>query len=139
MVMEIVKNIFVMPMIMRFIVVIGLFAPFIVIASAITGNITPYISDDSIGSIEIVIILVCSVPIMSAAFLIAKKDQKSRYVYIFGWVLICLSPLVLSDVRNQFDVFLIGALFNAFIGLFIGFYLFLSKDVQKYFESKTKV
>ena len=133
------KNFFEMPILMKFIVVGGIMAPIISMASILTGQITPYhISSSPLGVadniFELIIVLTFSIPIMCSAILMVMKLKVSRFAYIISWFLICGSPLALSSVRSQFDTFLMSAFFNFFIGLVIGSYLIISNQVKNYFE-----
>jgi hypothetical protein len=128
-----------MPLMMKFIVVGGIMAPFVIIASVLTGQIAPnHISSSSFGAadniFELILVLIFSVPIMCSAFLLVMKIKVSRYVYVSSWILICGSPLVLPSVRSQLDIFLVSFFINVFIGLVIGGYFLISKEVKRYFE-----
>ena len=137
------KNNFIeMASLLKVLTIIGLLAPVLSIFSIYTGSIDSiYKSSDSNQSppnvIEAIVFFLCAVPIFIASCLMLYKKVISRYSYIFGGVIVCLSPLSLQAVRNNTDVFVIELSFYLVIIFFIWVYLFKNENVISYMTNKT--
>lgn len=133
------QNFIAIPIILKLLVVVGLMAPILVVGSTLTGTI---ISDHTLKPIygaasdiiEISIVALCSIPSFVAAIMMLIKISISRFIYILGWILISLSPLSLSIVREDYRSYLLEAGFYLILGLIIAMYLFKERAVNSYFS-----
>ena len=129
-----------MPSIMKMMVVVGLLSPLLAYLTVKDANIVQrYIESESykqsLNSIEIILFFLSSVPLFLASFSILARKALSRIFFFVGWVLICLSPLAFTLIRQALpELFLVDLSFNAAIGLAILAYVYLNKDARAYFQ-----
>jgi len=135
------KNYLEMPLALKFITLMGFVAPALAIASTLTGSITQgKIVGSGFGAAENItefsMIVIFSLPSFFAAMMILMRLPKSRYIYVIGWITICLSPLALSQIRTDYDIFLVQLSFNLILGVVLAVFLFRNESINNYFIPK---
>lgn len=129
---------FAMPAMLKIIFLLAVFSPLLVVLSVTTGSVfgegPVYDSyGDAKNILEVILVLMGAAPLFLSAILILKKNPNSRIVFSLGWVVFCLSPLMLSAVEYYKPSFLGQFIFNFLIGSFLVGYLFFSKEVDGFF------
>ena len=136
---NLIKNIFDMTLLMKIIVLVSLCAPFIAMVSILSGNISGKSFDYEYGAAknirELLVVIIFTVPIFITALMIVIKSQKSRYLFLVSWLLLCSSPFALSEIRSDYKIAIIELSFNFLLGFIISAYLLFNSDVKKYFNT----
>lgn len=131
-----------MPSVLKFITLMGFIAPLLVIASTLTGSVlNGKVVSSTFGAaenaIEFSIVVLSSLPAFIAAVMIVMRSSKSRYLYIIGWITICISPFALSQIRAEYHAFLVQLIFNLILGAIVALFLFKSESINNYFSQKS--
>jgi len=116
-----------MPMLLRFLIVLGLSTPLFVLACFI----------ESVETSSILLLAAFLSPMFIASCLMLVKNKHSRLLYVFASILLGLSPLIAPSLK-QFTANGAGSsmyelAFSMASSLAICLYLFLSKSVRNYF------
>jgi len=129
-----------MPHNMKFLVIIGTLAPIIGVISILTGNIIPDKNFDGIYGIasslrEFIFAVVLIIPLSVISILMLLRNSKAKYLYILGWILLCVSPYTMDAYRDSSETMYVELGFNILIGIVIMFYLLLNSNVKNYFNN----
>jgi len=141
--MNIVRTLKEMPRLLVMLTLLGLSAPFLALISVWTGNVINGGADDyaygAAKSIyELMFVILFTTPIFVASILIMKRRKKSIYYYLAGWIAACLSPLCLSSVTVNTNVYFLELASYIIIGLAIGIFLSKNQSVDLYFSRAPK-
>lgn len=131
-----INNLFEMPIWMRFLPILGIVAPLLAVVTIIDKEVAINPSFDLKEIVVYSLIVISMLPIFLGSVFMLKKSKASRYIYVLGWFVVCLSPLLMSSVRAEIDVFLMELSFNLLIGVVLIIYLFQNKQVQNYYCDK---
>jgi len=129
-----------MPVILKLITGFGLLAPALTILTIVTGGLgvvgeqPPQGYGFADNYMELILVLVLTIPIFLSSFFMLRVSSASRYWYAFGWASFFLSPVAFESNRADIQIFLIGAAFNLSLGGVIVGYLFLGRQAVKYFH-----
>lgn len=136
--MSLISNYRAMPMLLKIVVALGLAAPIVALASAVS-RLSDTMAQDSGQSSDMslfifVFVVVAASPLCISAFLVIIKHKLSRVSFLGSWGLLCFSPFFLTTVQQEIEVFWLEFTFNLSLGLILGAYLFFSSNVNEYFR-----
>jgi hypothetical protein len=125
-----VTNILKMPIWLKFLSILGVISPILALTTVMTSD---YHNNKGTGVALAIAIVLSMVPVFVASIMMMLKSKQSRVVFLFGWLIVCVSPLLMQSVRSELDLFIMEFSFNLLIGVALAAYLFKSKQVQEYF------
>lgn len=133
------KKFFNMPIPLKIVVGAGLLVPILSIVSIVTGSILPAQQFSTyLGAakniFELLAVFVFTLPIFFGSVMIIYKAKRSKTIYIIGWVMVCISPLLLQSVRLNLDVHFPQLVFNIIVGIGIFTFFYFGKSVKIYFQ-----
>ena len=126
---KLVKNFMEMPVWLMFLSILGLFTPILAIYTVATGKA----STDILFDFVLFVALFSTVPTFISSILMYLKLKISKLIYIFGWFLVCFTPLISDSAEVEINILLMDIVFYCLVGGALTIYLFLSKEVKTYF------
>lgn len=138
-----IENIFKMPFVLKIIVLCGILAPLIILIAVLNCQVVAAVECAKLygnagNLVELLLVVGASFPVLLASYFIIIKNSKAPFFWLISWLLICVSPMILSSVRNNLlnteqIWFSIGT--NIFIGIIVTGYLLMNKDVKNYLKA----
>jgi hypothetical protein len=128
-----------MPYQVLLLVILGFSAPFLAFFAVWTGSVFSNLNEMyAYGAaktlLEVLIVVAFSLPIAVASALMVRGVRNSIFLYLVGWVAICMAPMTLSSFPENHELFLIELSVYLVIGALLALYLFRSKKVSSYFH-----
>lgn len=137
--MKYLNNLIMMPLPLKVISLAMLFSPVTIVLSVLSGSVTnDFNSSNPLGDarnlIEVVLLFVASIPSLVCGVYMLLRKRASLVLFPFSYIIICISPLLLSIVRADLDSFKLHILTSLLMGVIATGYLYLSRDVRNYYS-----
>lgn len=118
-----------------------LFSPVLVVVSTLSGSVTNVINSsntlgDASNLFELALVFVVSIPSFVCGVYVLLRKKAAFILFPISYIVICVSPLLLSSVRSDLDSFKLNLLSALLVGVIVSGYLYFSRDVREYFLGK---
>lgn len=132
------NNFYDMPLLLKIIFIAGLVSPVIAFISVISGSLlvsdAPKYEYGAANSlVELLLVIILHVPSLGVSILMLAKNKLARLLFPLGYFIASISPLFLLAFREDVEVAETIAS-SLFVGVLISVYLFISKNICKYFD-----
>ena len=126
-----------MPGFLRAMTLLAFLAPLVSVLSFFSDRHTGDLvlsTESGLGGYEVLIFrFVFSIPMFLSAIFIMRKKPRARSLFLMGWLLLCLCPLLPISLGMSWNIF--ELIFSAFVGLAIWFFMTFNEKMAFYFDN----
>ena len=125
-----------MPGFLRAMTLLAFLAPLVSVLSFFSDRHTGDLvlsTESGFGGYEVLIFrFVFSIPMFLSAIFIMRKKRRARSLFLMGWLLLCLCPLLPIPLATSWNIF--ELIFSAFVGLAIWIFMKFNRKIGFYFN-----